>query len=118
MASYGLDSLRATKLSLDGGANELFADAKKLDSFLKDAIPAAVAWYEDAAFIAGGGTSGYGYGAGAAQPQGILNAPCAITVTRGLAGPVALADVYIDDHAHAAEIDEQLHLARLPRRRE
>lgn len=92
----GLGNITLTAHKLEGwttAPNELFTDSRKLDSFLRTAIPAAISWYEDAAFI-GGETSGYGSGTGAGQPQGILNAPCAITVTRGTGGTVALADVY------------------------
>jgi HK97 family phage major capsid protein len=73
--------------------NELFTDSKKLDSFLRTAIPAALSWYEDAAFF-GGESSGYGSGTGAGTPQGILNAPCAILVTRQTGGSVTLQDVF------------------------
>ncbi len=92
VASYGLDVLRANKLiAYMIAPNELLEDADQLDAFLTSAIPAGVAFSEDAAFIAGRGTLG-GTTLGAAQPQGILNASCAIEVTR-TGSPVNLADI-------------------------
>lgn len=91
-----LGNVTLTAKKLEGYAtadNALFADANKLDSFLRGAIPAAIAWYEDAAFI-GGATSGYGSGTGVGSPQGLLNAPCAITVNRQTGSTVTLQDVY------------------------
>jgi HK97 family phage major capsid protein len=92
VASYGLDVLRAKKLiAYMVCPNELFNDANKLDTFLKDVIPAGLAFAEDAAFIAGRGSLG-GTTLGASQPLGILNAGCAIQVTRA-GSPVSLADI-------------------------
>lgn len=92
VASYGLDVLRARKLiAYMVCPNELFNDANKLDTFLKDVIPAGLAFAEDAAFIAGSGSLG-GTTLGASQPLGILNAGCAIQVTR-TGSPVNLADI-------------------------
>jgi HK97 family phage major capsid protein len=92
----GLGNITLHANKLEGytiAPNELFTDSKKLDSFLRTAIPAALSWYEDAAFF-GGESSGYGSGTGAGTPQGILNAPCAILVTRQTGGSVTLQDVF------------------------
>jgi HK97 family phage major capsid protein len=94
VASYGLDVLRARKLiSYMVCPNELMADADELGTFLRETIPAGLAFAEDAAFIAGSGTLG-GTTLGASQPLGILNAGSAITVTRQTGGTVTLQDIY------------------------
>jgi HK97 family phage major capsid protein len=95
-ATPSLGNITLTASKLEGYTvcdNALFADSDKLDSFLRIGIPAAIAWYEDAAFI-GGATTGYGSGTGARTPQGILNAPCAITVTRQTSSSVTMQDVF------------------------
>jgi HK97 family phage major capsid protein len=56
-------------------------------------IPAGLAFAEDAAFLAGSGTLG-GTTLGASQPLGVLNAGCAITVTRQTSSAVTVQDVY------------------------
>lgn len=92
VASFGLDVLRAKKLiAYMICSNDLFADTGKLDKFLNSAVPAGLAFAEDAAFIAGSGTLG-GTTLGASQPQGILNCGCQIQVTRA-GSPVNLADI-------------------------
>jgi HK97 family phage major capsid protein len=94
VASYGLDVLRARKLiAYMVVSNEVFADADRLSTFLRSVIPAGLAFAEDAAFIAGSGTLG-GTTLGASQPLGILNAGCAINITRQTSNTVTLQDIY------------------------
>jgi HK97 family phage major capsid protein len=77
--------LEARKLLAFGSApNELFEDAPAFDTYLRTVIPPAMAWWEDAALIAGNSP---------AQPEGYLHAPCAIKVTRATASHVKHADV-------------------------
>jgi HK97 family phage major capsid protein len=65
--------------------NELLNDAvQALAAWMQDVLPTALAFYEDLAFISGSGVG---------QPQGILNAPAALQVTRGTAGKVLFADL-------------------------
>jgi hypothetical protein len=85
VASYGRITLEAKKLAgYMTVPNELFEDADHLDAFLREAIPAGMAFAEDQAFIAG---------SGAGQPQGILNAPCQIQVTRQTSSEVTFTDL-------------------------
>ncbi len=85
-AAYGRGVLEAKKLAayLGGVPDELVADAPAFAAFMGATVPQGLAWSEDQAFITGSGTG---------QPQGILNAPCAIPVTRGTASKVLQADV-------------------------
>lgn len=73
--SYQRIVLEAHKLAayLGGVPDELVNDAPAFEVFCQTVIPMGLAWAEDQAFIAGTGSG---------QPQGILNAPCAINVTR------------------------------------
>lgn len=73
--AYGRLIHESKKLAayLTGVSNELLDDAAAFEAFAATAIPAGLAWSEDQAFIAGSGTG---------QPQGVLNAPCAISYTR------------------------------------
>jgi HK97 family phage major capsid protein len=73
--AYGRIVLEAKKLAayLGGVPDELVEDAAAFEVFARTVIPQGVAWAEDQAFIAG---------SGAGQPQGILNAACAVNVTR------------------------------------
>jgi HK97 family phage major capsid protein len=73
--AYGRLVLEATKLAayLGGVPNELVGDAAAFEAFAGTVIPLGLAWAEDQAFISGSGTG---------QPQGILNASCAVNVTR------------------------------------
>lgn len=84
--SYQRIVLEAKKLQayLGGVPDELLADGPAFEAFCRTVIPMGLAWSEDQAFISG---------TGAGQPQGILNAPCAITVTRVTANTVVQADV-------------------------
>jgi HK97 family phage major capsid protein len=83
-ANFGADMLEARKLAaLLVAPDELLADSFRLDTFLREAVPAGLAFAEDAAFISG---------SGAGEPQGFLSAGCQIQVTR-TGSPVNLADV-------------------------
>ena len=84
--SFGRIVLEARKLAaLLQVPNELADDASEAwGDFLARVIALGLAWVEDDYFI---GTNGTGAGC----PQGIVNAPCAATVTR--TGTVALADI-------------------------
>ena len=84
--AYGRLILEAKKLAafLTSVSDELIADAAAFEAFLRTAVPLGLAWSEDQAFIAGSGTG---------QPQGILNAPCAISVTRSTSSKVLQIDI-------------------------
>ena len=85
--TYGRLVLEATKLAayLGGVPNELVEDSAAFEAFAGTVIPLGLAWAEDQAFISGSGTG---------QPQGILNASCAVNVTRTSGGSLSLqADV-------------------------
>ena len=66
--------------------NELLQDSvAALDQWFNDMFPIAIAWFEDVAFITGSGTG---------QPQGYLNAPCAVVNTaRATASHVRFTDI-------------------------
>ncbi len=65
--------------------NELLQDSGPLlEDWLKTSWPAAVAWYEDDAFINGDGVG---------IPQGFLNAPAAIKVATASAYTITLLDI-------------------------
>lgn len=84
---FGSALLQAQKLAaLVGVPNELAEDgAGALGDFISRVIALGYAWAEDDNFIAG---------SGAGVPQGIINAPCAVAVTRTNAGQApVLADV-------------------------
>ncbi|HEU0072494.1 MAG TPA: phage major capsid protein [Dehalococcoidia bacterium] len=71
-AKFGRLKLEANKLT--GGAavpNELWADAPALSSWLMQALPRGLAFFEDLAFFTG---------TGAGEPQGILNAAATVVV--------------------------------------
>jgi HK97 family phage major capsid protein len=69
--------------------NELIQDASPLlEQWIRDQLPAAIAWFEDTAFI-GGATTGTGVG----MPEGLLNSPAAIRVPVGTTNTIALSDV-------------------------
>lgn len=84
--AYGRVVYEAKKLTAYTVVNdELVADGPALQAFLRTTVPMALAWAEDNAFIQGSGTG---------QPQGILNAPCAVNVSRaGGAGHVIMTDI-------------------------
>ena len=80
--------LEARKLAglLQEVPNELVADGgAAFDNFMNVAIGRALAWAMDDLFLS---TSG-----GANSPEGVINAACAVAVTRGTGGDVTLADV-------------------------
>ena len=65
--------------------NELLQDSiTPLDRWFSMFFPKAISWFEDNAFITGTGTG---------EPQGFLNAPAAITVTRGTQYHVKFNDI-------------------------
>jgi HK97 family phage major capsid protein len=78
--------LEAKKLTLYTEVpNELLADAiATFQQFISEAFPEALAFGEDDAFINGSGQG---------EPQGYLNSPCAISVTRATASKVQFADI-------------------------
>jgi hypothetical protein len=79
-------ALSADKLiTLSSSPRELPDDAPAFTTvFVNRLLPQAVAWYEDDKFI--GGT-------GVAEPLGVNNAPCAISVTRATGSTVKYIDV-------------------------
>ena len=78
--------LEAQKLAaLAAVPNELDSDAAgALGDLFGRVVALGYSWYEDDAFITG---------TGAGQPQGVLSAPCAVTVTRTGASLPAAADI-------------------------
>ncbi len=73
-AKFGNVKLEANKLTgLAAIPNELWADAPALASFLMQAIPKGLAFYEDTAFFTGIGTG---------EPLGFLNSPALIAITK------------------------------------
>ena len=73
-AKFGRVKLEANKLTgLAAIPNELWADAPALTSFLMQAIPKGIAFYEDTAFITG---------SGAGEPLGFLNSGAVIAIAK------------------------------------
>lgn len=73
-AKFGRLKLEANKLT--GGAavpNELWADAPALSSWLMQALPRGLSFFEDLAFFTG---------TGAGEPEGILNADATVVVAK------------------------------------
>ncbi|HEV2375853.1 MAG TPA: phage major capsid protein [Streptosporangiaceae bacterium] len=65
--------------------NELLQDAvTPLDTWFNSFFPQAISWFEDVAFLTGTGVG---------QPQGILNAPGAVTVSRGTQYHIKFNDI-------------------------
>ena len=65
--------------------NELLQDSiTPLDTWFNMFFPRAISWFEDIAFISGTGTG---------EPQGFLNAPAAITITKTTANRVRFTDI-------------------------
>jgi HK97 family phage major capsid protein len=88
-SGFGQVVLEARKLAalLAGVPNELVSDASgAFGDFLARVIAMGYAWYEDDLFI---GTSGTGVG----TPQGLVNAPCAVSITRNTENLVLFADI-------------------------
>lgn len=83
---FGRIELKANKLVLYTEVpNELLRDARlSMEAFINDVFPEAIAWFEDVACFVGGGVG---------EPLGFLNAPAAITVTRGTALSVTWANL-------------------------
>lgn len=85
-ARFGKVKLEANKLV--GGAripNELWADASALTTFLENAAPTGLAFYEDLAFINGTGVN---------QPLGVLRSPALVQYDRAANAALAPADIY------------------------
>lgn len=77
--------LEAWKLVAYGEApNELMDDSPAFGVYLSAVLPQAMAWYEDKKLIGGNG---------AGEPEGFLNAPCKIMVTRATSSHVEFADL-------------------------
>jgi HK97 family phage major capsid protein len=64
--------------------DELIADSPAFEVWLRRWVPPGLAWFEDQSFIAGSGVG---------CPQGVINAPAAVAVTRAGSSAVAFADV-------------------------
>jgi HK97 family phage major capsid protein len=74
---FGRTTLEAKKLIAKSTVNnELFEDTAGLGAYLRATVPLSIAYLEDDAFIQGSGQG---------EPNGALNAPCAIGVTRASA---------------------------------
>jgi HK97 family phage major capsid protein len=87
VASFGAATLEARKLAglLKGVPNELLDDSPAFtESFLPKLIGAGVAWTEDDYFFNGTGTG---------EPQGLINAPCAVAVSRATGSTVGQTDL-------------------------
>jgi len=73
-ATFGRVALDPHKLTAYTEApNELLADGVAFEAFLNKAFPAALANFEDRAFLQGNGVG---------QPEGVLNSAAAVTVTK------------------------------------
>jgi HK97 family phage major capsid protein len=86
-ATFGAVKLVANKLDalLQDVPNELISDAPAFsDVFLPATIGQGLAWVEDDAFV---------NGTGVGEPQGLLNAPCAITTDRVTSDSVGVGDI-------------------------
>lgn len=72
---FGRVNLTAKKLTVYSEVpNELFQDSLiSLQAFMDQAYPEAISWFEDVAFVSGGGVG---------EPLGFLNAPAAVSVTK------------------------------------
>lgn len=84
---FGRTTLEARKAAalLQDVPNELCDDAAgAFGDFLARVIALGYAWFEDDNFI---------NGTGAGEPQGLLNAPCAIQVGRAAASAIGAADI-------------------------
>lgn len=84
-AKFGKVRLEANKLT--GGAripNELLADAPALGSWLNQAMPSGLAWFEDDAFIRGSGVG---------EPLGFLNSPAVVQHDRATTDTIVPGDL-------------------------
>ena len=85
--SFGRTVLEARKATayLQGVSNEFCEDAAgAFGDFTARVLADGYAWFEDDAFL---------NGTGAGEPQGLINAPCAVTVTRNTSSQVLFVDV-------------------------
>ena len=84
--SWGRVVLEAKKLTAYTAIpNELLQDSiTPLDDWFNSFFPEAISWFEDVAFISGTGVG---------EPQGILNAPCAVRVPVGTDYYVVFNDI-------------------------
>jgi HK97 family phage major capsid protein len=83
--SFGRVVLDAKKLTAYVEApNELVADAPAFGAFINRALPQAISFYEDKAFLGGSGVG---------EPLGVLNGPGVITVTRAAVDVIDFPDV-------------------------
>ena len=82
--SFGL-ALEALEQTLYSALpNELLQDAPNIESYLMRIWPQALAFYEDVAFLTGDGVG---------EPQGIINAPGAVSQTRQASSLIQYIDV-------------------------
>ena len=74
-ATFGRVLLQASKLAIRCDVpNELLQDSIiSFAAFIDDILPAAIAWFEDTAFMTGSGVG---------QPLGVLNSPALVSVTK------------------------------------
>lgn len=85
--TFGRTVLEARKFAayLKGAPDELVDDAAgAFGDFLARVIAMGHAWYEDDLFFSGRGVG---------EPQGIINAPCQVAVTRNTSSEVLLVDL-------------------------
>jgi HK97 family phage major capsid protein len=85
--TFGRTALEARKAAgyLQNVPNELCEDAAgPLGDFLARTVSAGYQWFEDDSFLNGTGTG---------QPQGLINAPCAVGVGRAASDAVGLTDI-------------------------
>jgi HK97 family phage major capsid protein len=84
--SWGRVVLEAKKLTAYTAIpNELLQDTvTPLDDWFNAFFPEAVSWFEDVAFISGSGVG---------EPQGLLNAPCAVRVPVGTDNFIVFNDI-------------------------
>jgi HK97 family phage major capsid protein len=84
-ATFGRVVLDAKKLTgFFKVPNELLADAPAFSGWFDSRVPAGLAWYEDLAFLTE---------TGAGTPQGVLNAPGAVAVTRNTSNKILYTDL-------------------------
>ena len=83
--AFGRLVLEAKKLTLYTTIpNELLQDAPNVESYLMRIWPQAISYYEDVAFLTGTGVG---------EPQGIINAPGCVAVTRQTGSLIQYTDV-------------------------
>jgi HK97 family phage major capsid protein len=85
--SFGRAVLEARKAAayLEGVPNEFVDDAAEaFGEFTGRVVSQGYTWFEDDSFISGTGTG---------EPQGLINAPCAVGITRANSDAVGLVDI-------------------------